>query len=521
MIRKSVNNLLKWTGREQEKKKNPAGEGTASSVLYVEPEKGRWKGTLQKSEERFVTAFQNSLDAVQIVRVDDGMYVEINKGFTAVTGYQADEVIGRTVAELDIWCDPGGWDRIVETTLRDLSVMNMEARYRDRLGQTRTGTVSAMTMNLKGVPHILTVIRDIDVLKKTEEALAVSEARFRELFNNMSNGVAVFRAVDDGRDFVIIDFNTAAERIEGVSRHEVVGRRVLDVFPSVESCGLLAVLRRVWETAVPEHYPVAIYREGALRVWKENYVYRLPSGEIIDVYDDVTRRKQAEDKLLAYQEQLRSLTSELSLAEERERRRIATDLHDHIGQTLSVIKMKLFEVQEQCEDPGLSKPLEAAMDLLRMTIQDTRSLTFELSPPMLYELGLEAALEWLAETFQNQHGLICSFVDDGREKPLPEDLRVVLFRSVRELLVNVTKHAQVREISLDVRREEDRIKITVADRGVGFDPREISERSTRCHEFGLFNVRERLERLGGRLELHSAPGCGTTVTVSAPLAGSS
>ncbi|MCF6289702.1 MAG: PAS domain-containing sensor histidine kinase [Desulfobacterales bacterium] len=504
-VKESVHNLLRWKFRGR-------ADPAAPDADFSRRQEAR-----RLSEERFAAAFKTSLDAVQINRLEDDCYVDINEGFTAITGFGRAEVIGKTSAEVDIWGDGETRARIIDALKQERSLMNMEVRFRGRTGELRTGTVCAMVMNLQGTPHVLTVIRDIDVLKKTEEALAVSEARFRELFNNMSNGVAVFKALEDGDDFVVVDFNRAAERIEGVYRDEVVGRSVSAVFTAAEERGLSDVFRRVWRTGEPEHHPVAIFRHGRLRTWKENYIYRLPSGEIIDVYEDITKRRQAEEKLLAYQEQLKDLTSELCLTEERERRSIATDLHDQIGQTLSVIKMKLFEVRERCLDPDLGGPLAEAMELLKQAIREARSLTFELSPPMLYELGLEAALEWLGEVFQEQHGINCVVTVDREPKPLDEDLRIVLFRSVRELLANVLKHARTRSVDLSVYRREDRVVVVVVDRGVGFDPNEINDRTIRHRGFGLFNIRERLGRLGGRLSLESGPGRGTRVTLSAPL----
>ena len=118
--------------------------------------------------------------------------------------------------------------------------------------------------------------------------------------------------------------------------------------------------------------------------------------------------------------------------EERERRSIATDLHDQIGQTLSVIKMRCFGLRQELKDPHLMQQVDEIKELVKQTIQDTRSLTFELSPPVLYELGLVAAIDWLAEQFQLKHNLKCSVESDRKPKPLSQDIEIVLFRSVRE-----------------------------------------------------------------------------------------
>jgi PAS domain S-box-containing protein len=336
----------------------------------------------------------------------------------------------------------------------------------------------------------------------------------------MSSGVAVFEAKDAGREFVFIDFNRAAERIEHLKKEDILGRNFVEVIPSVEKYGLLATFRRVLKTGKPEYHPVAIYKEGVLKIWKENYVYRLPSGEIVDVYDDITERKHAESKLLMYQEKLQSLASELSLVEERERRAIATDLHDQIGQTLSVIKMRCFELRNNLKEPDLLGQINEIKELVKQTIQDTRSLTFELSPPVLYELGLVAAIDWLAEQFQLKHNLKCTVETDNKPKPLSQDIEIVLFRSVRELLINIVKHAGANKVKITIRVNKKNLRIRVTDDGIGFSPETKATRGYKEQQFGLFNITERIRHLGGRLEMDSQRGKGTMVTLVAPLKSS-
>jgi PAS domain S-box-containing protein len=133
--------------------------------------------------------------------------------------------------------------------------------------------------------------------KIAEEARRESEHRIRGIVERMSSGVAVYAAVGDGEDFVFVDFNRAGERIEKVDREQVIGRRVTEVFPGVRDFGLLDVLRRVWQSGKPEHHPVGQYKDRRITGWRENFVYRLPSGEVVAVYDDVTERKRTEETL--------------------------------------------------------------------------------------------------------------------------------------------------------------------------------------------------------------------------------
>jgi len=149
-----------------------------------------------------------------------------------------------------------------------------------------------------GSPSIILIAKDISERYEAEKALLDNETRFRELFNNMNSGVAVYEAKDlEASDFIFVDFNRAGERFEKIRKDQVMGRSLLEVFPGVKEFGLPAVLQRVWRTGKPEHHPVALYTDNRLTGWRENYVYKLPSGEIVAIYEDVTARKQAEIKL--------------------------------------------------------------------------------------------------------------------------------------------------------------------------------------------------------------------------------
>jgi signal transduction histidine kinase len=145
-------------------------------------------------------------------------------------------------------------------------------------------------------------------------------------------------------------------------------------------------------------------------------------------------------------------------------------------------------------------------------------LTFKISPPILYELGLEAALEWLTERFGREHGLLTFFESDRQPKSLDEDLKILVFQAVQELLVNVVKHANARNLKVSVWREGDILQVGVEDDGVGFNPQDLGLRHGEGG-FGLFSIRERLRPLGGNLRVSSEPGQGTEVTLSVPLSG--
>jgi len=237
----------------------------------------------------------------------------------------------------------------------------------------------------------------------------------------------------------------------------------------------------------------------------------------IDLRNEVGERKKVQEKLIVYQSQLRSLASELSLAEERLRRRIATDIHDHVGQKLAISKIKLETLAESVSSAEVAGSLDEVRGLIAEIIKSTRSLTFELSPPVLYELGLVAAVEWLVRQAREQHGLTAEFRDDRRPKPVDNDVRVLLFQAVRELLVNVAKHAHANKVKVSTRRVGDEIRVSVADDGVGFDTSRASSQGYTSGGFGLFSIHERLGHIGGYLKVESTLGRGTRVSLVAPI----
>lgn len=246
-----------------------------------------------------------------------------------------------------------------------------------------------------------------------------------------------------------------------------------------------------------------------------NSLQEASASGICMVATDLTERRQAEERLLLYQARLRSLASDLASVQEEERRRIALGLHDRIAQVLSASKMMMGTVS--ASDAGLAEPLEAVRRMIDQAIQEIRALTFELSPPILHELGLEPALDWLAEQFQQRHGLRVTFEDDREKKPLATSVRDLLFRAVQELLANVVKHAHAYSARVSVRREGEEIRIEVADDGAGIDVSQDDLPAGRDEGFGLFNIRERLTHVGGRLQIHSELGQGTRVVLTAPL----
>jgi len=360
------------------------------------------------------------------------------------------------------------------------------------------------------------LIVELNRRKRIEDMLQKGAERYRNLFVNSPLGI--YRVNAEGR---ILMANPTLIRMLGYSSFDELtstGQKKKGYEPSymrkkikerLEKEGRVRGFETKWRK---RDKSIIFVRENAKAI-------RSPDGTLLfyeGTVEDITEQKKAEEKIQSYQKQLRSLASDLSLAEERERRRIATTLHDHIGQILAISKIKLGALLESVNNDGCIEQLKEIREHVEQAIKYTRSLTFELSPPILYDLGLESALEWLAEQTKEQHGINCMFEADNSLKQVSDEIRIVLFSAVRELLMNVTKHAHASIAKITIRRLNDNITIHVADNGIGFSASKMNFYLDENKGFGLFSIRERLRHLGGQMDVRSGRGRGTRVILTAP-----
>lgn len=352
------------------------------------------------------------------------------------------------------------------------------------------------------------------VIQDYIDLLRDGEARFRSIFEGSTIGIAL---VDqEGR---IVESNPALQELLGHSQDELRHKEFTEFVPPPEAAHCKKYYQ-AWVTGNrgPYHEEKQYKRKDGSLAWGRLSVspFRGAANEgefAIGMLADISNEKQAEAEIRNYQQKLHSVALELSLTEERERRRLATDLHDHVGQILALAQIKLGALRESVSS-NLISPLEEVRQLLEQTIRYTRSLTFELSPPILYDLGFEAAVEWLAELLQEQYGICLKVAADRSAKPLGEEIRVLLFQLVRELLVSVAQRAKVDNIAVLISRNGPDMQIKIDNDGVG-PPLGLEPPTLNGLE--LFSIRERLNYLGGRLEVESDPGHGTRMTMVVPL----
>ena len=351
-----------------------------------------------------------------------------------------------------------------------------------------------------------------------EKAHIESENKLKTIINKAPNGIALL-----DKEGLILECNIALQNMLGYDEYELNGVFFVQAIHPQDIDLYKRKFRELIEGSsdiyrIKTRYIHKEFREvwGSLSVSVVRDAEGLPQF-VIAMAEDITSKQLEEEETVNYQKQLQSFTSELSLIEEHERRRLSTNLHDDVGQVLTLIGIKIDELHEEVSLTAFSPLIEEIRKLIGSTLKCIRSLMFELSPPTLYDIGLEGTIEWLAEHFSKEHGLEIQISNDEQPKLINAEWTVILFQAIRELLYNIVKHAQATSVHIYIKRACNELCIVVSDDGNGFDINSYYNSLHRIKGFGLFGINERLNYYGGKMVIESDKVKGTSITLSIPM----
>ncbi len=469
-------------------------------------ERKRAEEALKMSKELFEKTFISQLDALFLLdAIIPPTILDCNPAATKIFGHTREEMVGRTMNFLYVdEADLKEFQRHLYSSILEHGLLDLyEFRMRRKDGTVFPTEHSVVPLedNQGTCFGWVSMVRDITEPKRVEKELIE-----RGMFNFALFHYNPIQTIVVDLEGKVTGYNRAKR--ESGDRLPNIGDVMYRDYAKGHEIDMYAEMMECIRSGKIREFPEQKYHDKVLSIT----ISPFPKGAVI-ISQDITERKRAEEKIRTYQEQLRSLVTELSLVEDQERRRIATDLHDNIGQALAMAKIKLGALRGKESSMDLARPVDEIRKLIEQAIQYTRSLIFDLSPPILYELGFEAAVEWLTEQIQEQYGILIDFEDDRQHKPMNEKIRILLFRALKELLINVVKHAQAHKAKVSIRREDNNIRIGVEDDGVGFDTSKM-DYFIKTGAFGLFNIRESMR---GCLEIQSEPGQGTRITLVTPL----
>jgi PAS domain S-box-containing protein len=509
---------------------------TCSALLVSDKNKGNGKAVLfaqdmtelEKTQKAFhfkselLTSLLDNIPDLIYFKDRKSRFVELSKSKARQVGLPKEEVIGKT--DFDYFTKEHAEQayrdeqEIIKTGKAIKAKVEKETHPDGRI--TWVSTTKIPRYDEKGkVIGSLGISRDVTDKVIAEKGLEESANKLKTIVNAVSEGLAI---VDEKH--VILEANEFLSKLFGLKREDVINKKCNQIFgpwkETCENCPLEKLFKNREDFPVVEKTKVS--KNGTIRYFNiqcypiPNYSKENPKS-VISIRD-ITERKNMERKNIQnYKRKMKNLSHQLTLAEEHERKRIATTLHAEVGQTLAFLTLKLSELKGENSPKNIREELEEVYDLAQKAMTSTRLLMRQLSPAILYELGFVPAVDWIAEHILRENNIRYSFEDDGEEKPLTNDLSVLLFQAVREILVNVRKHAKAKNVKISIKRCDKNIQIEVKDDGVGFDTSTLDSYVERDIGFGLLNIRSRIDVVGGHFEIESYKNKGTKIKLEAPL----
>jgi len=472
----------------------------------------RLEDDLRQSREMFRLFMQHTPAAV-FIKDTETRHVFVNDHFLRVFNADSEEVIGKTNNEIFPASIAG---QITDEDLRILrdgepthSRMHLPKGHETFSWEVYKFAIPDETRNNAYLGGIAIDITEQQALAEERDRLF---SRLRLLFDRLPIGCIV-----TDPDLIVNEWNPAAELMFGYTKEEMVH---LNSFTLLFSAKAKSELDQTLKKLIAGDQTIRLVTDNLTRDGKtiscEWHTTPLrEQGTLIGILamgQDITERIRTDEAVQQYQERLRNLAASLTVMQERERRSMATTLHDGVGQPLALARIKLGFLRSLPSDEDHHLLTAEITNLVEQSIDIARSLTTEISPPILYQVGLSAALEELVETFRAHHGLPVIFHDDCLEKPLTDDVKIFFYQAVRELLMNALKHAHASSVQVQCNLHDDTIAISVIDNGVGFS---ASTATTLEIDggYGLFNIGERVHHLGGSMKIDSIPGHETAITI--------
>lgn len=370
-------------------------------------------------------------------------------------------------------------------------------------------------------------------LRRTQLELQISKLRYFDLYDRAPVGYLTLN-----EQKIILEANLTAASMLGTGLGGLLNKKI-SVFINPDDQDIFCLnCKRLMKTDEPQSFEIRMLGANGDPFWvKIDAIAAQGNGAASYrvVISDISELKRVEDDLQKSRDELeerveertadlalanmemRKVSFELVWAEEKERERIATELHDRVGQSLLLAKLKLDGLAEMTEADSLRKIAEEASALVQTSISDIRSLTFRMRPPVLGTSGIETALEWLCSSINCDYGIRVDFSGDRQPVPLCAEIKYTLYQAVRELLLNVVKHAGADSALLSAKSGEGVFTVVVADHGKGFEDPAVIKKHICNGGYGLYNVQQRIEKSGGSFEIKSVVGKGTTVRLTVPL----
>ncbi len=458
---------------------------------------------------------------VSIVITDtEGNIEYVNPKFSELTGYSAEEAIGKNPNILKTGVTSESEYKKLWNTITKGETWVGEFVNKKKNGELycESATISPIIDDNNNITHFLAVKEDITKKKEMIDDLMEREEKYRTLTYNLN--VGVYRNTP-GKNGIFIEANPAFLRMFGLSSKKELERwKVVDFYPDLlERKSLEEKLASKGflineEIKMRKKDGTIFYASISATVAKDE------SGKIIHydgIIEDVTDEKKVREDILTYQSNLKSLTNELLVTEEEAKRRLAMTLHDKLLQSLVLANFKSSELNKKVEKSEHKKIISEISGFIEDAINESRNITYELSPPVLYEMGLIPAISWKLDEMEKNNKIKTSLIDQSNSYEFDEKEQIILYRSINELLQNIIKHSKAKNVSVSFKQFTNDYIITISDNGRGFDLEAMREKAVSQKKFGLFSLMERIRFISGEVIINAVPDKGTEAVINLPI----
>ena len=502
--------------------------GQIVSVYSDETSRMQAEKALRESETKYRTLFENSKDPVYITSYE-GSFIDVNQAFLDLFGYSREEI--QKLKASDCYFDPDKRSIILKEFEQRKYVQDYELKLLKKNGQIIDCLITA-SLRQSDNGFILGyqgIVRDITGRKLAEQALRESELKYRSLFENMIVGYAYCKIILDQNhmpeDFVFLEINNAFQQLTGLKKMDVLGKKATEIIPTIRIDHPELFDDYGKTVMMGENVQFDIYFK-ALKIWLSISVYSPQQGYCVIMFENITGRKEAEEEIRQANEkqmiahnQRKILSKRLIDLLEKDRRQIAMELHDHIGQSLTSLKINL-EMLRSHTNPNeitLISQICRAEEKAIQILKDVKDVSHGLRPPVLDTLGLVSSLRELFNQVLQQMDMDIHFFNQGIPKRIGEEKELAIYRIAQEALSNIMKYAHAKTVYVNLVKTDGHISLSIEDDGVGFDKEEIATATNGKGSLGLLIMQERAKQLDGEFTLESRKGHGTHVLVEIPI----
>lgn len=495
-------------------------EGTAKKMLNEKNELIGYIGIIiditdrKKAEEertRFQETIENSLNEIYIFDAEKFKFSYLNNGALLNLGYSLEESKQLTPINIKPEYTKSSFNQLVAP----LKTNELEKIIFFTNHKRKDGTLYPVEVHLQLVKEendhrFLAIVLDLTERKRVEDM-------YRLLANNTNDIIAL---QNDNFSFTFI--SPAVETLLGYKPIELLDKKVFNIIYEEDILIITEALKdKLFKGKTVKSILFRARHKKGHFIWLESLLSPIiEANRIVSIVSstrDITKAVNAKNEIQEYQTSLQRLTTEISLIEEKQKKEIAANIHDHLSQSLVISKMRITDLEKKDGLKNIKEDLEFIKKHISDALENSRKITYDLSPPVLYQLGLIDAIDWFLDETKENYGINFQFNSNVDNIHLSEFKSILLFRCIQEAVTNTIKYAEASLITLNLKKDAETVTIVIADNGKGFDISKLNNNVDSGSGFGLFAVRERVRNMNGELEITSEINFGTKIKIFVPL----